>query len=191
MNNILCFKCSKKSFNDIDLWVKDLKKNSSPDVKVFLVGNKNDLEENRVVSTEEAKQLYNDLEMDYFIESSAKTGFNAKEIFIQAAKLLFYEYQKLLHLQENVKKEHKTKKLEMNNSIKRELSVRLSEGTDPFEWLEKHVMENFMRDILIGISTCLEKSKKYGNEINLEEGDDSMSYEKYNINVELFCFISY
>ena len=96
--------------------MKDLKKNSSPDVKVFLVGNKNDLEENRVVSTEEAKKLYNDLEMDYFIESSAKTGFNAKEIFIQAAKLLFYEYQKLLHLQENVKKEHKTKKLEMNNS---------------------------------------------------------------------------
>ena len=109
-------KCSKKSFNDIDLWVKDLKKNSSPDVKVFLVGNKNDLEKNRVVSTEEAKKLYNDLEMDYFIESSAKTGFNAKEIFIQAAKLLFYEYQKLLHLQENVKKEHKTKKLELNNT---------------------------------------------------------------------------
>jgi GTPase SAR1 family protein len=65
------------------------------------------------VSTEEAKKLYNDLEMDYFIESSAKTGLNAKEIFIQAAKLLFYEYQKLLHLQENVKKEHK--KLELNN----------------------------------------------------------------------------
>ena len=53
------------------------------------------------MSTEEAKQLYNDLEMDYFIESSAKTGLNAKEIFIQAAKLLFYEYQQLLHLQEN------------------------------------------------------------------------------------------
>ena len=56
------------------------------------------------MSTEEAKKLYNDLEMDYFIESSAKTGLNAKEIFIQAAKLLFYEYQQLLHLQENVKK---------------------------------------------------------------------------------------
>ena len=67
------------------------------------------------MSTEEAKQLYNDLEMDYFIESSAKTGLNAKEIFIQAAKLLFYEYQQLLHLQENVKKEHKNKKLELNN----------------------------------------------------------------------------
>lgn len=110
--------CSKKSFNDIDSWIKDLKKNSSPDVKIFLVGNKNDLEDKRTVSTEEAKQLYNDLEMDYFIESSAKTGLNAKEIFIQAAKLLYYEYQKLLNLQDNGKKhqnKNKNKKLELNN----------------------------------------------------------------------------
>ena len=90
-----------------------------------------------------------------------------------------------------ITRKRKIKKLEMNNSIKRELSVRLSEVTDPFEWLEKHVMENFMRDILIGISTCLEKSKKYGNEINLEEGDDSMSYEKYNINLHSLKYLKF
>ena len=55
--------------------------------------------------------------MDYFIESSAKTGFNAKEIFVQAAKLLFYEYQKLLNMQENAKKGHKNKKLEINENF--------------------------------------------------------------------------
>ena len=30
---------------------------------------------------------------DMFLESSAKTGFNAKEIFVEAAKLLYKDYQ--------------------------------------------------------------------------------------------------
>ena len=55
--------------------------------------------------------------------------------------------------------------------------------SDPFVWLEKHVMENFMRDILIGIAYCLDKSKKYGNKIILDNGGDSMKYEEYNINL--------
>ena len=52
---------SQKSFNAIDSWLKELKSNSNPDVKIFLVGNKIDLEEDRVVSTEEAEDLVNDL----------------------------------------------------------------------------------------------------------------------------------
>ena len=85
---------SQKSFNAIDSWLKELKSNSNPDVKIFLVGNKIDLEEDRVVSTEEAEDLVNDLEFDYFLETSAKTGFNAKNVFIQAAKLLYTEHLK-------------------------------------------------------------------------------------------------
>ena len=76
-----------------------------------MVGNKNDLENQRKVSTEEAKQLYEDLEMDYFIESSAKTGLNAEKIFIQASKLLFKEYERLKNM-ENAIKIQTTKKLE-------------------------------------------------------------------------------
>ena len=33
--------------------------------------------------------------MNYFIESSAKTGFNAEKIFVQAAKLLYTEYKEI------------------------------------------------------------------------------------------------
>ena len=88
------FNYSKKSFTAIDSWLKDLKTNSSPDVKVFLVGNKVDLETKRTVTKEEAKQLYEDLELDYFIESSAKTGLNAEKIFVHAAKILFMEYER-------------------------------------------------------------------------------------------------
>ena len=44
------------------------------------------------MSKEEAENLYNDLEFDYFMETSAKTGFNAEKIFVQAAKMLYKDY---------------------------------------------------------------------------------------------------
>ncbi len=97
---------SQKSFNAIDSWLKELKSNSNPDVKIFLVGNKIDLEEDRVVSTEEAEDLVNDLEFDYFLETSAKTGFNAEKIFVQAAKLLYSEFKELKQTQPEEKNDN-------------------------------------------------------------------------------------
>ena len=66
--------------------------NSSPDIKVFLIGNKADLEEKREVNRDNAEKYKNDYDLDYFIETSAKTGMNAKEIFVQAAKILYNDY---------------------------------------------------------------------------------------------------
>ena len=85
---------SQKSFEDVERWIKDLIENSSPDIKIFLIGNKCDLEDERIISKEKAEILKNNYEFDYFLETSAKTGFNAKELFIQAAKLLFDDYIK-------------------------------------------------------------------------------------------------
>ena len=39
------------------MWLKELKTHANPDIKVFLIGNKIDLAETRVVSTEEAKKI--------------------------------------------------------------------------------------------------------------------------------------
>ena len=117
------FKYSTKSFTAIDHWLKDLKTNSNPDVKIFLVGNKNDLEDQRKVSIEEAKKLCEDLELDYFIESSAKTGFNAEKIFIHASKLLFQEYERLKKM-ENAIKIETNKKLEKINNKKEKKKKR-------------------------------------------------------------------
>ena len=85
---------SKASFLNIDTWLKDIKLQSNPDIKIFLVGNKTDLEEQRVVDFEEAKKYANENNFDYVKETSAKTGFNAKEVFIQAAKVLYLEHLK-------------------------------------------------------------------------------------------------
>ena len=58
---------------------------------------------------------------------------------------------------------------------------------DPFEWLERQVMEYFMRDILLGVSVCLKKSKKYdvysNKGINLNS-NDFKKISNYEINFE-------
>ena len=66
--------------------------NSSPDIKVFLIGNKADLEEERVINKEQAEKYKEEYDLDFFIETSAKTGMNAQEIFIEAAKALYKDY---------------------------------------------------------------------------------------------------
>ena len=92
INNYIFFDKSEKSFDSVDLWLKDLKANSNPDIKVFLIGNKSDLEETRQVSKDTAMRYKEDFEFDLFLETSAKTGYNTQELFVEAAKLLYKEY---------------------------------------------------------------------------------------------------
>ena len=83
-----------KSFNDLGTWVKQLKTNANPDIKIILVGNKNDLVEERKISEEEGRKCCKELDFFSFYETSAKTGFNSQEIFIQAVKLLYINDKK-------------------------------------------------------------------------------------------------
>ena len=83
---------NRTSFEHIDNWLKEIKRNSNPDAKIFLIGNKNDLDEERIISYEEGKNYADELEFSKFFESSAKSGFNAKDIFIEAAYLLYEDY---------------------------------------------------------------------------------------------------
>ena len=85
---------SKESFIHIETWLKEVKLQSNPDIKIFLIGNKADLEEQREVKLEEAKQYKNENDIHYFCETSAKNGLNAQEVFIEAAKLLYKEHLK-------------------------------------------------------------------------------------------------
>ena len=79
----------RQSFSSLDEWIKQIKENGSPDVKFFLIGNKKDLEKERVVSFEEGKTLSENYDMSYFNETSAKTGENARKLMIDAAKMLY------------------------------------------------------------------------------------------------------
>jgi small GTP-binding protein len=107
----------KDSFNDVDMWLRELRTHSSPDVKVFLIGNKIDLESERQISTEEGQRYAEQYKLNKFVETSAKTGFNAKNIFIEAAKILYEDY--ILY--------HKDNDDSDNNS---EISGKKTDGND-------------------------------------------------------------
>ncbi len=76
------------------MWLKELRSNSNPDTKVFLIGNKADLKDERVITLEKGKSLQTDYSLDFFMETSAKSGFNTELIFVEAAKLLYNDYVK-------------------------------------------------------------------------------------------------
>ena len=88
---------NKESFENIDMWLKELRTHSNPDTKVFLIGNKIDLENDRIINREQAEEYSNQNHFNLFMESSAKTGFNAQKIFIEAAKILYEDYLKYQH----------------------------------------------------------------------------------------------
>lgn len=83
---------NRDSFDNLDFWLKEIKRESNPDAKIFLIGNKCDLENEREITFEEANRFSEEMEFSKFFETSAKEGINAKEIFIEAARLLYEEY---------------------------------------------------------------------------------------------------
>jgi GTPase SAR1 family protein len=85
----------KNSFINVTKWIKEIKLQSSPDIKMILIGNKADLENKRKVTLEEANKLKEENDILYFKETSAKSGINAKEVFNEAAKILYEEYIEL------------------------------------------------------------------------------------------------
>ena len=85
---------NEESFNNLEFWLNELKTKGNPDINLFLIGNKADLEDNRKVSKEAAKEFAENNKIKLFLETSAKTGFNAQNIFIEAAKLLYEQHLK-------------------------------------------------------------------------------------------------
>ena len=81
----------KKSYDGLDIWIKDIRQHTEQDLPIFIAGNKNDLE--RAVPFEEAKVFSLSNRTKYFTECSAKTGYNVKEIFFEAAKYLYKSYK--------------------------------------------------------------------------------------------------
>ena len=85
---------NKESFLHAESWLNDLKSQANPDVRIFLVGNKADLEEERKVTKEEGLKYKEDQHLDLFMETSAKTGQNARNVLVEAAKILYKDYLK-------------------------------------------------------------------------------------------------
>ena len=83
---------NEDSFKHLEEWLNEIKANSNPNIKIILIGNKCDLEENRKIKKEDGEKFSKEHNLNFFMEASAKTGFNAKNLFKEAAKILYKEY---------------------------------------------------------------------------------------------------
>ncbi|TGZ66446.1 hypothetical protein CRM22_005331 [Opisthorchis felineus] len=82
----------KSTFNRIHTWLSDARRLTCHNTVVFLIGNKADLEEQRDVSYEEAKQLADENDL-MFLECSAKSGTNVDDVFIETARKIYQNVQ--------------------------------------------------------------------------------------------------
>ncbi|XP_029463125.1 ras-related protein Rab-41 isoform X7 [Rhinatrema bivittatum] len=75
------------SFQQTSKWIDDVRTERGSDVIIMLVGNKTDLADKRQVSIEEGERKARELNVMY-IETSAKAGYNVKQLFRRVAAAL-------------------------------------------------------------------------------------------------------
>ncbi|XP_043523456.1 ras-related protein Rab-3-like, partial [Frieseomelitta varia] len=78
---------NEESFNSVQDWVTQIKTYSCDNAQVILVGNKCDMEDERVITTERGKQLADQLGVQFF-ETSAKENINIKTVFEQLVDII-------------------------------------------------------------------------------------------------------
>jgi GTPase SAR1 family protein len=66
---------------------------SEPDVILFLIGNKLDMEDKREVSHDRVEKFKREKGIHFHFETSAMTGENIEDLFIMASKILYHNFK--------------------------------------------------------------------------------------------------
>ena len=106
---------NKKSFDNLDRWISDLKTNGDEKISIVLLGNKSDLESQRVISTEEGKNKA-ELFKFAFMETSALNGSNIEKAFDELIKEVYKDNHELFEKQAKVEMKDKGIDLEQGKS---------------------------------------------------------------------------
>ena len=106
---------NKKSFDNLDKWISDLKINGDEKISIVLLGNKSDLENQRVISTEEGKNKA-ELFKFAFMETSALNGNNIERAFDELIKEVYRDNHELFEKQAKVEMNDKGIDLEQGKS---------------------------------------------------------------------------
>ena len=75
----------RDTFKHLTRWLEEARQHSQSNMVIMLIGNKNDLEHRRAVSTEEGKAFAEKHGL-IFMETSAKTAYNVEQAFINTAE---------------------------------------------------------------------------------------------------------
>ena len=83
----------EKSFTNVNRWLTQIKTEAPEEVKIILVGNKSDLENNRVISYDKGADLAKMHQIDFF-ETSAFNGENIHGLFNRIGELIIQDLDK-------------------------------------------------------------------------------------------------
>ncbi|OWM82182.1 ras-related protein Rab11D-like [Punica granatum] len=78
----------RQSFEHIPRWLEELRSHADKNIVIMLVGNKTDLEKQRAVSTEDAKE-FAEKEGLFFLETSALNASNVESAFLTVLTEIF------------------------------------------------------------------------------------------------------
>jgi len=82
---------NRTSFENVDRWIQEIR-SFEPQASIILVGNKNDLIDQREVTIKEGEEKANKLGLFKFIETSVLSGENIEDAFLLLAKKLVNPY---------------------------------------------------------------------------------------------------
>ena len=72
---------NEQSFIDVEYWHEQIKLSINDDIIIYLLGNKKDLQKNRLIDSSRGSNKSKKLGMNKFVEVSAKTKENLMETF--------------------------------------------------------------------------------------------------------------
>ena len=90
-----------KTFENIDRWLSDLKVNGDENISVVLLGNKSDLEQDRIVYTQQGKEKAEFYKLA-FMETSALNGNNIEKAFSELITDVYKNHHDLFEKQAKV-----------------------------------------------------------------------------------------
>ena len=91
---IVAYDITKRtSFENVQEWIDEVRSQSPKQILLVLVGNKIDLDKERVVTFEEGKKLAQDNDM-IFLETSALTGEGVDDVFNKSCQDIYQNIQK-------------------------------------------------------------------------------------------------
>ena len=105
---------NKSSYNNILIWINEIRNSAPENYSLLLVGNKSDLSKERVISEQEGKKLALDLGIN-FVEVSAKNGNNIILLF----EMISEQMIEMAKFKPEVKEKNKPKKLNKDVSNKK------------------------------------------------------------------------